>query len=422
MDPPNVILIVLDTMRKDILPMYGGTANTPNLRKLAEDSVVFPNPVAPSPWTLPSHMSIFTGLYPREHGVHEDPEEGIDKNLNLQFNFKNKTIARFFKKNGYTNIGFSANGFISETSVFSDNFDYFQYQHSAYLNKKNLDLVHDFLPLKLEKLLYHPKSFIKLYEIYKINKFQGWPLRKAGNYILQNLLNSSFPIPFFLFINFMEMHDPYTNYEIHNSYYNDLLSIKKFPIKIIKKMKKNYLIEANIIDEYIGELIKHLKNINQYENSLIIVTSDHGQAFKEKNYIGHGLFLYDELIEIPLIIKYPKNKKFPVFSGYQSIVDLNFLIKNVVEGNIIDITKDKAFSEAWGFQNNLNKEMRMKDNGRFNVPRKAIYKNGFKLVINKKHEIEEFSYNKKFLDPKENKVVLNELMSEIEIFKGTENF
>jgi len=74
MERLNVILIVLDTLRKDVVPTYGGNADMPNLIKLAQDSLVFPNPIAPSPWTLPSHMSIFTSLYPIEHRLHEDPE------------------------------------------------------------------------------------------------------------------------------------------------------------------------------------------------------------------------------------------------------------------------------------------------------------------------------------------------------------
>ena len=74
MDQPNIILIVLDTLRKDVLSMYGGNAYTPNLNEFAKDAVVFPNPVAPSPWTVPSHMSFFTGKYVIEHGVHENNE------------------------------------------------------------------------------------------------------------------------------------------------------------------------------------------------------------------------------------------------------------------------------------------------------------------------------------------------------------
>jgi len=117
MDQPNIILIVLDTLRKDVLPIYGGNAYTPNLNEFANDAVVFPNTIAPSPWTMPSHMSFFTGKYAIEHSVHEVPEVGIKKNFKIQFEFKNKTIAHILKRKGYTNIGFSANPWISNISI-----------------------------------------------------------------------------------------------------------------------------------------------------------------------------------------------------------------------------------------------------------------------------------------------------------------
>lgn len=422
MDPPNIILIVLDTLRKDILPIYGGNANTPNLNELSRDAVVFPNPIAPSPWTLPSHMSIFTGLYAVEHKVHEDPDNGIDKSLKLQYEFKDKTIAKILKKEGYTNIGFSANGWISESSVFSDNFDYFQFQHSAYFTKKDLDLARNFLKIKLTQVISNPNLFKDLYRLYRFEKFNGWPLKKGGNHILQNILNSSYFTPFFLFINFMEMHDPYTYYELRHGYYEDLVGIKPFPDRIIKKMRVNYLKEAKIVDEYIGELIKFLKNIKQYDNSLIIITSDHGQALKEKNYLWHGLFLYNELIEVPLIIKFPMGKKIRISNGYQSLVNLKELIENAVNGNYVDITGEKAFSEAWGFQLKVGENIKKKDNNNYGIPRKAIYKNGYKLVINIEGEIEEFSYKNKKIDPREKSDVVNELKDELYIFKGKENF
>lgn len=71
MDYPNIFLIVIDALRKDALHVYGSSASTPNLNELTKDSIVLPNAIAPSPWMVPSHMSFFTGIYPREHGVHE---------------------------------------------------------------------------------------------------------------------------------------------------------------------------------------------------------------------------------------------------------------------------------------------------------------------------------------------------------------
>jgi len=425
MDQPNIILIVLDTLRKDVLSMYGGNANVPNLNEFARDGVVFPNPVAPSPWTLPSHMSFFTGKYAIEHGVHEVPEVGIEKNFKLQFEYKDKTIAHILKRKGYTNIGFSANPLISEKSVFAYNFDYFLYNDYSLLSKEQLNLILKHMPIRLANLILNPGFIIQLYKLYRENKLRGWPFKKGGDYIIKNIINSSFPIPFFLFINFMEVHDPYTFFEIIRShslrYYYDMLEIKPFPKRVIKKMRNNYLKEVEIVDSYIGKLINYLKNINQYDNSLIIITSDHGQALKEKNFIWHSLFLYNELIEVPLIIKYPKNIKINVSQGYQSLVDLSYLIENAIDNNFVDITKEKAFSESWGYTSvdNLIKE---KDKGRYGIPRKAIYKKGYKLVVNKYGDIEEFLYKGKQINSEDKKDVLEDLLDELEIFKSTEKF
>jgi len=131
--------------------------------------------------------------------------------------------------------------------------------------------------------------------------------------------------------------------------------------------------------------------------------------------------LYNELIEVPLIVKYPKNKKFNVTQGYQSLVDLRYLIENAIDNNYIDITKEKVFSEAWGYLS-FDKSIIEMDKGKYGIPRKAIYKNGYKLVINKYGDIEEFLYKGKEIKPEDNKEVLNDLLDELEIFKGTEKF
>jgi len=99
MDQPSIILIVLDTLRKDVLPMYEGNAYTPNLNEFAKDAVVFPNPVAPYPWTVPSHMSFFTGKYAIEHGVHEDGEKIFYHNIDEKVSeYSGKFFLGNFKK------------------------------------------------------------------------------------------------------------------------------------------------------------------------------------------------------------------------------------------------------------------------------------------------------------------------------------
>ncbi|MGB9734493.1 MAG: sulfatase-like hydrolase/transferase, partial [Conexivisphaera sp.] len=103
-DLPDVFLIVLDTVRRDFLPVYGGPARMPNLEALARDSVVFPNAIAPSPWTIPSHVSMISGLYPREHGVHED-EDGTDRISERMRGYGGPNIVERLRRRGYNAVG-----------------------------------------------------------------------------------------------------------------------------------------------------------------------------------------------------------------------------------------------------------------------------------------------------------------------------
>jgi len=445
MDQPNIILIVLDTLRKDVLPMYGGKAYTPNLNEFAKDSVVFPNAIAPAPWTLPSHASFFTGLYPREHGIHEYFNAKTN-DFDVYSNFNNKTIVEILNDKGLNTIGFSANGWINISSGFQRGFQYFEQISSDYLDDvHDLNFSKKFVEenmISIKKILKNYYKIPQIYRIYKKNrnlqKYYDYPAVKGANLIVNKIYNFSIAKPFFLFINFVEAHEPHCKWEtgLYKKifypglyYIRDLANIKRIPSRIMKDIRKAYVKNLTKLDFYFGELIKYLKEIKEYDNTLIIVTSDHGQALKEKNYYGHGIFLYNEIIEVPLIVKFPDSKKIPIMQGYQSLIDLPDLIKNVLEGNIIDITKKSVFSESYGFQDHLypilkdyNKIKEMRN--LYGNPRKAIYKNNYKLVIGGIEEgsIEEFTYKGRNIDPKDNKEVLEDLLDELEIFKGTEKF
>jgi len=239
----------------------------------------------------------------------------------------------------------------------------------------------------------------------------------------------------------MEVHEPLTNYEMHRDisglHYLDLLDLKKIPKNKINLIRNNYIKALRNLDEQIGFLIKFFKNKKIYDDSLIIVTSDHGQALKESrrfSYYGHGNFLYNELIEVPLIIKFPKNKKIQIKKGYQSLVKIPDLIFNTLEDNILDyVTSETVFSESYGTFQDLKRLTKLrilpksvdfeKIKNTILYPRKAVYKNDYKLVINGLNgDIDEFLYKGKEIKPEDNKDVLEDLLDELEIFKGTEKF
>jgi len=452
MDQPNIIFIVLDTLRKDVLPMYGGNAYVPNLNEFAKDAVVFPNAIASSPWTVPSHTSFFTGKYAIEHGVHEDKMFNIENINEKLLNLSHKFIWEFLISMGYNTLSFSANGFISPDSGYNRSWNYIKSYYEYYkiqdeLNIKEAkaygnDLFEIFINLtkkgEFKKLYNIYKSYNNIKKVLKINKF---PFLKGSDLIIKDVINSDMKDPFFIFLNFMEVHEPLTKYEFYHNMisikYLDLIGEKRISENTINVIRNNYLVALKNLDEQIGFLIKFLKSKKIYDKSLIIVTSDHGQAIKEKRkfpFYGHGNFLYNELIEVPLIIKFPKNRKIQIKKGYQSLVKIPDLIKNIIDGNIEDvITTNSAFSENYGPQHDLNQLAKLglipksidleKIKDTILYPRKAVYKNDYKLVINGLNgEIDEFLYKGKEIKPEDNKDVLEDLLDELEIFKGTEKF
>ena len=103
-DAPNIVFVVFDTMRKDVLQPYGGTANTPHISSLINDSVVYANCIAPSPWTIPSHASFLTGMYPSEHGIHETYDTKIPQLFGKMNEQSNNSVTTLLRRSGYNTM------------------------------------------------------------------------------------------------------------------------------------------------------------------------------------------------------------------------------------------------------------------------------------------------------------------------------
>ena len=436
---PNIILLVFDTMRKDAIGAYGGCPNTPFLDDFATDAVIFKNCVSPAPWTIPSHASFFTGKYPSEHGIHETRESkclALKKAMN-QVGIE--TLPEFMKQRAsYNTLGFSANYFICPGSGFDRGFDSFNYSDARGIEGNEIEVIdqelrnHEEGQRQIAWELIRRGEFGKLTKLYltyqRIKKRQEsleYPQSKGGREIVQGVKESSLREPFFLFANLMELHEPYVEYEMNNWSFSleDLFGLRPIPLGVLKEIERRYYLAAGRLDSLFGQLMMELKARELYDDALIVVMSDHGQALKEKNYYAHGMFLHDEIVEVPLMIKFPNNKRFSVRNGYQSLVDIPNLIREVVEDNNITsdtITKEQAFSESFG----IHYQFIPKGHGRevHEVQRKAVYKNGYKLVFNLTDEvIEEFSYRKKSLDPKLMNVEANSLVEELRTSHGKIN-
>lgn len=443
MKQPNIIIIVADTMRLDALSVYNNKINTPAVDLFSRNSIIYNNAIAPAPWTIPSHASLFTGKYASEHKIHESEEIKIfDLNISMNYN-KFPTIAEKLNKEGYNILGISANANIVPGSGFDKGFNNFYYSKNVYYNiiknylmrnnniisadkiwtgQKKLEVLKTLLKedgLNGLKRLYNLGSLFK-------NKYDGFYYDKGGYDTVDHIENSSFKSPFFLFLNFMEMHEPYIKDGPNIGTVKGLKSLFGY-ININTKTKSNirkrYFQRSIIFDYYFGRLIRFLKYNNIYDNTLIILTSDHGQQLYENNYYGHGIYLTDELIRIPLIIKYPGNMH-SVDNDVISLTDLKDIILSDFS-NLNDRPK-YVFSESYGIHmdtrqiENLDGYAERKKD--IDIRRKSIISSDYKMVMNQKGSIEELKYKGKKIDASDNREIATKLKEELDIFIGNEKF
>ncbi len=429
MGQPNVLIVLMDTMRVDAIRPYSDKVATPYTEKFASDSVVY-DAIAPSPWTLPSHISLFTGKYPSEHKAHESFETKVN-DLTVKLNrseiqIPSPVLAEYLRQRGYNTIGISANGIVSSFTRMDTGFNAF------------IDITEKDVTLKQATAYGRTRSQMvwnlikkgqikKLIDLYRASKERirittNYPVDKGGNWITWFLGRSSIETPFFIFINFMEMHDPYPSdnkYIPHVFHLNDLFGIRKIDDRLMKKIRKEYFDQSRVADIYFERVLEAIKDV--YDDTLIILTSDHGQALKERNYYGHGLYLYDEIIKIPMVVKYPKGIK-PKKEGLVSLTGVFDTVKMVLEGEYRFKTEEFEVSESYGVVEPLDK-IAVDEQTRklYDVPRKAVFKEGYKLVVNgSSGEIEEFTYKGKPLDTKDS--AIEDLLNYLYIYKGNEKF
>ena len=431
------MLIVCDSLRKDIMQIYGGEARTPNLAKLTEDSVVYNDAIAPSPWTFPSHVSMFTGMYLNEHGVHETEKDKLLDLTRFNLDLQKERLPEKLSKQGYNTLGISNNPMVSPQTAFDTGFNMFftldpfpvSKEDKTFQEARRLGASPRDIAIKLLK----QGKFGKIAEFAKFRKREklisdviNFPLDKGAELTNKILANGNWESKFFRFINFLEVHEPYRNYN-SKEVWDNVTGIRKMSRKSMENIRREYIAEMEYLDGQIGRLISTMKKAGKFDNTMIIVTSDHGQAINEHGYMLHSTYLYDELSRIPLIVKYPGGKKFENKRGYQNLVYIPKLIDDVMQGGDDSALYSEAtFSEAYGAVIVLPggyKDREEYVRKTYEKLRKAVYKDGFKMTVNGTDgTIEEFMEGEKDVRVEDNKETAKDLLSEIEIFKGKEQF
>lgn len=341
----NIILISIDALRHDYLGFTGNEdVKTPNIDTLAENGMVFRTAISQASYTLPSHTSMLSGLYPFKHGLRRRKDWTSPENPDETLIFSQ------LKKHGY-----NVNSLLGEGIGYFDflfNSEWEQCNKSGYSRMKNVRKV-----LKKNR---NDKFFLFIHYWGVHHPYESYlPFGNKKEFLI-NLAT------------FLETHGFKTKWQkrILKEYsQHRILRIRDMMLtggKYIKKVKKGYRRSVYLMDKFIGKIVRYLKKLKIFGNTLIILTADHGESFSEHNerkvtdVYEHGSFLYDYLIRVPLIFHLPSALPRQEFDNLVESIDIVptiYDLLNITPENedsldgksLINLLKDREYSRKYAY-------------------------------------------------------------------------
>jgi len=284
----NLLLITVDTLRADHLPMYGYERDTaPNLAELARRSIVFENAISQRTFTAPSLASILTATYPPTHGIHDNRSALDDSNL---------TLAELLKAKGFHTLGATGNPGLGAGFNFDQGFD-----------------VYESVDIRGEA------------EVYRLDPREATLLNRIALPLVDTLREQHF----FLWLHYMDPHGPYiVPPRYRDLFADDTLARKHGGAKVPDDMQmygpvrgsdpffdgreidffiSQYDAEIKFLDEHLGQLFARLREVGQLDDTLIVITADHGETMGEHRggYFTHH-HPYHHTLHVPLIFSHPR--------------------------------------------------------------------------------------------------------------------
>jgi arylsulfatase A-like enzyme len=290
--PPNIVLIVVDTLRADRLGVYGNARGlTPFLDQLAARGTRFAHAYAPSSWTCPSVASLFTSRFASQHGVFSFEASLSDNEV---------TFAERLAARGYDSAGFTANFRVAKSLGYAQGFaNWREYGTGDTIKEPGATLRTDSL---------------------------AWLASRPAS-----------PQPVLLYLQYMECHAPYVPPEPFLSRFarpaspavraaaNDFMidmRFKELTDRDVALLESLYDAETAALDDELRLLFEGLERLGVLRNAVVIVTADHGEEFREHEFLGHGLTLFEPAIRVPLIVLAPWIQGGTVVDDAVSLVDL----------------------------------------------------------------------------------------------------
>jgi len=368
MSRPNVILIVLDTAR--VSHVYNEEV-MPNLNALADDGVRFSNVFTTGPWSLPSHASLFTGQYTSDHRTHaKSPtfDPGVE------------TLATRLQNAGYQTGAYSNNLWVTPGFGFDRGFDTFEVGWELFSDGTDLarilkqndtipDVVREFASELVS--LNGPKTLMNgLYSVAFWKRFDSgaWMTNRWAKRWLGGTDD-----PFFFFLNYREPHleydppskdieavtpnqsDPPAADDINQDPWAYFTGETDMSDSDFAALETLYEAELRYLDRRLGELFEYLAETNTLDETMIVVTSDHGENLGDHGLMDHQYCLYDTLLHVPLVVHYPdsvstgvRDELFELRDLYPTIlaeagVDLPDAERHMLAGS----GRDTALAEYW---------------------------------------------------------------------------
>ena len=298
-DMPNILMVVIDTLRYDHVGAYGyHRPTTPRLDALARHGVVFETAVSQAPWTAPAVASLLTGLYPSVHGLDGGigwGEGASSADGTLPFAVQKtlapaqETLAELLRRSGYRTAGFVSNLYVNSIFGFAQGFDHFDDEH------------HD----------------------YEENVSQVKRRAEETNARVFEWLRTRLEEPFFLFVHFNDPHWPYNppppfGHDYVAGYRGSLTPATTRDLVIegrsnapqVSAEDLEYVVglydgEIQYVDAQLGRLLDALLRLPLARDVVTVVTADHGEEFLDHGAFNHGYSLYDEQVRVPLVLSAP---------------------------------------------------------------------------------------------------------------------